>query len=252
MNQNKHGDYCGVFVQSKVGESSKAPKTVYMVIGKLQCFGDYNSRHQVYLSWPWDGSAYRATVLVLGVKPYTNLTGEECLEPSDNIIGSLPNVDSRCITLLTPSNEAVLLEGSTLTKSHFVMKLDNLKAAFDLLSNGKKHHVIKGDDIKPIAFGTRTYFMAKASPLSVSQELLVCNICVPPKIITRPCARSTNTKFRDDTERQRACRGHMASHHRKGDVCKGGWKQKLSYFLTNIFIFGHFPLISYTLFPKCL
>ena len=33
--------------------------------------------------------------------------------------------------------------------------------------------------------------------------------------------------------------------HRKREVCKGGWKQKLSYFLTNIFIFRLFPLISY-------
>ena len=32
--------------------------------------------------------------------------------------------------------------------------------------------------------------------------------------------------------------------HRKRDVCKGGCRQKLSYFLTNIFIFCRFPLIS--------
>ena len=181
---HKSGDFCGVIVQSKLDGGGTKKK--YMVIGKFQRFGDATKRVQLDL-FTQCGGDFRATVLVLDVLPYTNMAGQECLEVSDQITGTLYNVDSSCLIALSPSIEEITILGEDeLPSSHDSMKLDDLKAGFDILLLRGKHHDNKDSNIKPINLGSRVHFIADAASSSVSRELLVCSICDPPKTISRP------------------------------------------------------------------
>ena len=53
--------------------------------------------------WPRDEKDYRATLLVIPIRPYVNITQDECLQPldeedgEDTAVYELHSVDSKCI-----------------------------------------------------------------------------------------------------------------------------------------------------------
>ena len=188
-------DYCCVMVDSD--------KVAQMVIGKFQRFGGETSATPLELYWPINKGDFRASVVIIRVVEYNDVSNAQCLRSTGEIVGTLRNVHSSCIVPINPELEDSASSTIGMVVTNAVMKVSELSTVFSGLSLRKKHLRAKNDiKIHPILVGVSKPFVV-AVPTN-SFELPVCNICVPPKIIGKK-----NMKGYDI---QRALRNHNALH----------------------------------------
>ena len=188
-------DYCCVMIDSD--------KVTQMVLGKFQRFGGETSSTPLELYWPRNKGDFRASVVIIDMVEYTNVSNDQCLRSVGNILGTLRNIHSSCLVPVTPDLEDSAPDGSQVVVTNAIMKVSELMAVFADLRSKKKHLRAKNDmKVHPITIGDNKPFIVLAP--AVSLDLPVCNICVPPKVIGKP-----NMKAYDI---QRALRNHNALH----------------------------------------
>uniref|UniRef100_A0A7S2L7F9 Uncharacterized protein n=1 Tax=Skeletonema marinoi TaxID=267567 RepID=A0A7S2L7F9_9STRA len=195
-NLHSIGDFCCVLVESTEGSS----KNAHMVVGKLQRFGEGNCSNPLHLSWPIEKATFKAYVQVINVDAYSNIDGDLCLRPTGEIILTLMNVPSYCITPITPSLEESEVDGESVTNA--LMKLSELKTVFvEMTSAGTRCHKLKKTIVlPPITVNSESPFIVT----NKVSNLPVCGICRPPMTIGKPNS--------EKHEVQRYLRNHAASH----------------------------------------
>ena len=203
----KADDFCLIVVRGKAPMGGRRSKKTFLLICKFMKFGEPGARVQQMPFWLRE-KKYSATVLVLPVKAYTDIQQGQCLQPIDDEELTvnhceLVGVDSSCILPVSPSEELVATEDSIVPSVKEFMRVADLKEAFNLILRRGKHHALKDIIVSPIKIDGEFLFVTSAE-VTGSQEVIVCNICRPPRAITKPDDMMDHI--------QRVVRNHMAVH----------------------------------------